>query len=63
MTLCAQAVGSHLGGMTPFEVDITKPSIGVNTILLRVELSGSSLADTLASGSQYAVSPHHAYPT
>ena len=47
-------VGQHLGGFTPFELDCTSAvALGaLNT--LTVSLVGYSVADTLASASQYA---------
>ena len=48
-------VGGHLGGFTPFELDVTSalaPGGASNT--LTVQLVGYSLADELASASQYA---------
>ena len=48
--------GSHLGGFTPFELDVTElVKNGNNTIALSVK--SESLADTLSSASQYAVHP------
>lgn len=48
-------VGRHIGGFTPFELDISSAVLGggVSNNLTVVVVS-SSLADTLASGSQYA---------
>ena len=49
--------GAHLGGFTPFELDVTKflkPGVA-NTISLAVKCE--SLADSLACGSTYAAHP------
>lgn len=51
-----KAAGSHLGGFTPFEFDVTElVKKGENTIALAVK--SESLADTLSSASKYAVHP------
>jgi beta-galactosidase len=49
-----QVAGSHTGGFTPFELDVTDiVNVGAtNTIALAV--TNESLADTMASGTQYA---------
>ena len=48
--------GSHLGGLTPFELDVTDHiQHGENRIALAVK--SESLADTLSGASQYAVHP------
>lgn len=53
VTVNGVAVGAHLGGMTPFELDVTDAlQPGSNTLALLVV--SASLADTLASASTYA---------
>ena len=51
-----KAAGSHLGGFTPFEFDVTDQlRQGDNTIALTIK--SESIADTLSSASKYAVHP------
>ena len=69
VTIDGAQVGSHLGGFTPFELDITdalnlthgvsaRPTDGVSARPteheVRIRLTGASIADTMASGSRYA---------
>ncbi|MBR8538226.1 hypothetical protein KDU71_21825 [Carboxylicivirga sediminis] len=54
--LNGKRVGKHIGGFTPFEMDVTNAmKTGENTIALAVR--SESLADTLSGASQYAVHP------
>ncbi len=46
-------VGGHEGGFTPFECDLTR-ALKDQENLLVVTVTGASLADTMASASQYA---------
>lgn len=49
-------VGAHLGGFTPFELDVTAALAAPGEInTLEITVVGSSLADTLSSASTYAV--------
>ena len=52
-----QEAGRHMGGFTPFELDVTDlAKLGAkNELALRVQ--NESLADTMASGSKYACHP------
>lgn len=48
-------VGNHLGGMTPFEFDVTAQLNATGSLnSITIVVVGASLADTLASGSMYA---------
>lgn len=47
-------VGAHLGGMTPFELDVTSQLAAGAANNITIVVVGASLADTLASGSTYA---------
>lgn len=48
-------IGTHLGGFTQFEIDITARIASNGTSnTLTMEVTGQSLADTLASGTRYA---------
>ena len=54
--LNGQQVGAHIGGFTPFECDVTKALKDKDNLLV-VTVTSASLADAMASATQYACHP------
>src|SRR5690606_7068451 len=52
-----QAAGSHLGGFTPFDLDITHLARPGSDLRITLHVDNHSLADTIANGSKYAAHP------
>ena len=49
--------GDHLGGFTPFDIDVTELVRPGRDLRLTLHIDNDSIADTLANGSKYAAHP------
>ena len=57
VSINGKAAGKHLGGFTPFELDVTDLVLSDRQNTIELAVISESLADRLACGSQYACHP------